>query len=256
MNHENFYSRYYPAVANSPANASYCEQLFGKNMTQHGFAEVAHLHDLLRETRLGPGMKALDLGCGSGLITEYLADRSGAHFTGIDLEPEAIRQAKQRTRGRPDLQFLVMDMAQLDFSRASFNVVTAVDTLYFTPLGPTLEFILPLLKPGGRLAAFWSQGCDPGDPLEVFDRGTLSPNFTELAVELNRLGLAYRTLDYSRIDYEHAQRKLAIAESLKAEFEAEGNLFLYEDHCKEANGVIRAFEANAHARYMYLAWWL
>ncbi|MBN2550421.1 MAG: methyltransferase domain-containing protein [Anaerolineales bacterium] len=256
MLHEDFYSRYYPAVASSQANASYCEQLYGKNMNQHGFAEVAHLKHLLRETRLGPGQRALDLGCGTGLITEHLAERSGAHFTGIDLEPDAIRQAKKRARGRPDLDFQVMDMAELDFPPASFNAVTAVDTLYFTPLGQTLEGLLPLLKPGGRLAVFWSQGCDPGEPLESFDRRTLPPNFTELGVELNRLGMAYRTLDYSRSDYEHAQRKLAIAESLKAEFEAEGNLFLYEDHIQEANGVIRAFEANAHARYLYLAWWL
>ena len=40
---------------------------------------------------------------------------------------------------------------------------------------------------------------------------------------------------------------------LKARFEAEGNLFLYESHLSESRGIERAYTHNAGKRYLYLA---
>lgn len=247
-----FYQRYYEAVNTSQANAQYCQRLFGANFCQHGFAEVAHLDHALQVSGLQPGQKALDLGCGNGLITEYLCDRSGAHFIGIDFIAEAIRQANHRTQSKQKaLHFQVMDMAQLDFPPDTFDAVFAVDTLYFAPEELVLPRIFSALKPGGCLVAFWSQGADPQTPLAVFDRATLPPDCTELGVALKKRGWAFQTWDYSQADYQHAQRKLEISQALRAEFEAEGNLFLCDNHIEEAHGVIEAFEAQAHARYLY-----
>jgi len=87
-----FYTRYYAAVATSRANAAYCQRLYGLNLCQHGFAEVAHLDQMIGICSLNPQNRLLDLGCGNGLIAEYISDRSGAHVTGIDFIPEAIQQ--------------------------------------------------------------------------------------------------------------------------------------------------------------------
>ena len=247
-----FYTKYYEAVKDSRANATYCERLFGKDFGQHGFAEVRHLDALMEVVGLEKGMTTLDLGCGNGGISEYLSDRTGANFVGIDFIPEAIAQAVERTASKRDrLQFRVMDMSLLDFADGSFDVILAVDTLYFTPLNETLTNLLRLLKPGGRMGVFWSVGADPQVPLKIFDKTTCHPDRTELAVALQNRGLDYRTWNYSQADYEHAQRKQKIAEELKAQFEAEGNLFLYENHVGEAKGVQEAYEAGAHARYLY-----
>jgi cyclopropane fatty-acyl-phospholipid synthase-like methyltransferase len=86
-----WYLRYYAAVASSRANSLYCERLFGRDMSQHGFAEVEHLDRMVDAARLGEGQQALDMGCGSGGIAAYFSEKSGAHFTGIDFIPEAIR---------------------------------------------------------------------------------------------------------------------------------------------------------------------
>jgi SAM-dependent methyltransferase len=249
---DSFYTRYYAAVASSRANGIYCERLFGANFCQHGFCELTHLNHLVQVTGLRVGLRALDLGCGNGGIAEYIADQSGAHVTGIDLVPDAIRQAWPRAQAKPGLlRFQVMDIARLDFPEAAFDVILAIDTLYFTPLAETLSDLVRLLKPGGCMGIFWSQGADPWVPVDVFDRATCHPDCTELAVELQRLGLAYQTWDYGRIDYEHARRKQQIAEELRPQFEAEGSLFLCEDHLAEARWVQEAFEAGAHARYLY-----
>lgn len=247
-----FYARYYTAVATSQANALYCTRLFGVNFSQHGFAELNHLDHLSQVVGLQSGMHALDLGCGNGGIAEYLAEKSGAHITGIDLDAEAICQAQLRAARKPHLlHFQVMDIAHLDFSAASFDVILAVDTLYFISLAETLPGVLHLLKPGGRIGTFWSQGADPIVPLNVFDKNTCHPDRTELAVALQGLSLTYQTWDYSQTDYEHARRKQQISEELRPLFAAEGNLFLYENHLEEAKSVQEAFEAGAHARYLY-----
>lgn len=43
MSEIDFYTQYYAAVGKSRANAAYCERLYGKNLAQHGFAEVLRL---------------------------------------------------------------------------------------------------------------------------------------------------------------------------------------------------------------------
>ena len=252
---KDFYQRFYRAVAESPTNAAYCEELYGRNLCQHGFADLPQLDALIQESALGPGLCALDLGCGNGLITEYLLTQSQADYLfGIDYIPEAIRQAQALAASRPGrLNFSVMDIAEITLPPTSFDMVIAIDTLYFTPLAETMRRLLPLLRPGGKLAAFWSESCNPGMDLETFDRERVRPEKTELAQELQKLGLAYQVLDFTAADFDHARRKEQIAERLRPQFESEGNLFLYENHIGEAQGVQRACNAGAHGRYLYIA---
>ncbi|MBI3763993.1 MAG: class I SAM-dependent methyltransferase, partial [Chloroflexi bacterium] len=230
-----------------------CERLFGQNLCQHGFAEMCHLHRLMDLTRLDATHHVLDLGCGNGMIAEYLSDRTGAHIVGIDFIEEAIEHAQVRTaRKRNRLEFEVGDMALLDFGAESFDLVLAIDALYFTDLEQTVKEIRRVARPGGILAAFYSYGRLPGEPLESFSELVLRPEGTPLAHVLNKAGLPYRTWDYTQADYLHARHKRQIAKALKPLFEAEGNLFLYENHAGEAAGVMEAIEARAHSRYLYL----
>lgn len=248
-----WYTRYYTAVHHSRANAIFNQRLAGRDLCQHDFIELEHLNQILELTRLRAGQQALDLGCGNGLIAEYLSDISGTRFTGIDFIPEAIRQARERTLAkRHRLDFRVMSIDQLDFPPETFDLLLSIDTLYFTDLVVTLAKMKRILKPGGKMAIFYSYGCQPWEPLETFSKENVELDRTPLARALQANGLAYHTIDYTKSDYEHARRKAALAEELKAAFETEGNLFLYENHAGEAAGVQRAFEAGAHARYFYL----
>ena len=92
-----WYSDYYAAVEVSRANAAYCERVFGRNLCQHGFADMDQLDRLLEVTGIRAGHRVLDLGCGNGLIAEYISDVTGAQVTGVDFIPGAIRQAQDRT---------------------------------------------------------------------------------------------------------------------------------------------------------------
>ncbi len=248
-----FYEQYYQAVAKSQANAEYCRRLFGKDLQQHGFAEISHVDHLIQVTRIRPTDRVLDLGCGSGLISEYISDQTGAAVTGIDYVPFAIQEALERTAPKTDrLHFEVMDIARLDFPPGSFDVVVAIDTLYFCPLTESLPRMLKALRPGGRMGIFYSQSWQPWTPLENFDKNSIHPDRTDLAVELHKLGLTYTFWDYTDLDLDHARRKEQISEELRPQFAEEGFSFLYDSHCGEAKGIQQAFAANAHARFLYL----
>lgn len=248
----NFYLKFHEAAAVSEANALFCERVYGKNLCQQGFAGMAHLEHLIQVTGIRAGQQVLDMGCGNGMIAEYISDRTKAAVIGVDFIPGAIHTAETRTQAKRDrLNFRVMDIAQLDFPRASFDVIVSIDTLYFADLDHTLSQMVELLKPGGRMGIFFNQSCPPWEDLNAFDKTKVHPDFTDLAQALRRLQLPYQVWDYTHEDYDHAQRRKIVLAELKPLYEKEDRVFLYESYLGEANGVSHAYENGAHGRYLY-----
>ena len=246
-----FYNDFYRATAASAAFASFCERVFGRNFSQHGFSDMAQLGKLLDVARLGPANRVLDLGCGNGAMAEYIADCTGAHISGIDFSPEALRQACRRSQGNPKPAFFVMSMDALTFAPGSFDTLISIDTLYFVDIEPMIRRMKDLLAPGGQMLIFYAHGAGPGADRATFPKETLAPHRTPLGEALVRTGLSFRTWDFTRADYEHARLKKQVIEELGAALEAEGNLFLYKGALGEANGVMGDVEAGVQARYLY-----
>jgi 2-polyprenyl-6-hydroxyphenyl methylase/3-demethylubiquinone-9 3-methyltransferase len=67
---------------------------------------------------------ALDAGCGHGLCTAVLAERS-TYVTGVDISPACIETAKKCNAdlGRTNVRFLVQDLQYLDLPDASIDLV-------------------------------------------------------------------------------------------------------------------------------------
>ena len=110
----------------------------------------ASYRDLLRElTRLRPGGRLLDLGCAMGFLLE-VAEQAGFQGWGLDLNPEAVRAAKQRFGDR-------VAEGELDasaFPGVAFDVVTLIDVLEHVPdPASLLAAVHRRLLPGGVLAA-------------------------------------------------------------------------------------------------------
>jgi ubiquinone/menaquinone biosynthesis C-methylase UbiE len=247
-----WYRRYYSAVPRSPAHALFCQRLYGRDLCQHGFADMQQVGLLLSVLHLATGSEVLELGCGTGGIAEYISDVTAAHVTGLDNVPEAIALAQERALPKAaGLRFVLGSMDHLEFPAATFDVIIAIDALYFTDLNSTVGQMKAVLKSDGEMGILYSHGANPQVPIAVFPRETLPPDKTPLAQALQQHQLAYQTWDLTREDYQHAQRKKAIADELRPQFEAEGNLFLYENRLGEAEGVMAAIEAGAHRRYLY-----
>lgn len=250
---KDFYESFYIAVNTSQAHRTFCECVFGKDLCQHGFMDQAQFELLLQVIPINSHHHVLDLGCGNGLIAEYLSDRTGAHVTGIDYIATAINQAQQRTRHKADrLTFRVGDINQLNLPRASFDVILLIDSIYFSDnYVATIRELKATLRKNGQMALFFSYGREPWVPREAFPTAALAADKTPLAQALQANGLTFRAWDLTRQDYELAQRRKAVLAELQTQFAAEGNMFIYENRLGDAEGISQAIEDGLHARYLY-----
>ena len=97
--------------------------------------------------------RALDVGCGGGLLSESLA-RAGAKVTAIDLAPDLVRVARLHAlESGLEIDYRVQAVEALASAEAgSFDVVTCMEMLEHVPdPGAILRACAALLRPGGRL---------------------------------------------------------------------------------------------------------
>jgi 2-polyprenyl-3-methyl-5-hydroxy-6-metoxy-1,4-benzoquinol methylase len=85
--------------------------------------------------RLARGIRAADLGCGSGRIVNRLAELyPGSRFTGFDLSREAIESARREAarKGLGNVEFVVRDLSDLDQTAepAAYDLITTFDAVH------------------------------------------------------------------------------------------------------------------------------
>ena len=94
--------------------------------------------------------RALDLGCGTGLMGERLRAKVG-HLEGVDISAAMI--AETARKGLYDSLQKAELVATLNARRADLDLVTAADVLiYCGALQPVLSALLPAMRPGGLVA--------------------------------------------------------------------------------------------------------
>ena len=98
----------------------------------------------------------LDIGCGGGATLKRLLKRSeGAKVYGIDISEESVAKARRVNAKVLDKQVFVTQGSaeKLPYEDGKFDLVTAVETVYFWPnLPDCLKEVKRVLKPGGRFA--------------------------------------------------------------------------------------------------------
>jgi trans-aconitate 2-methyltransferase len=91
----------------------------------------------------------LDLGCGTGHLTEQIAD-SGARVVGVDRSPEMVNAAR---KAYPNLQFEVADARSLGF-HDEFDAVFSNAALHWIHEPElVIQSVRSALRPGGRFVA-------------------------------------------------------------------------------------------------------
>ena len=102
------------------------------------------------------GWTMLDVGCGGGFTIRRLLKRSqDAQVYGIDISEESVAKAKKVNAEVLDKQvFVTLGSAEkLPYEDGKFNLVTAVETVYFWPNLPNcLQEVRRVLKSGGKFA--------------------------------------------------------------------------------------------------------
>ena len=94
--------------------------------------------------------KALEVGCGIGVVASYLANRYEWNVTGIDLDPEQIERAKNDNKENENLRFLEADVTKLPFENREFDMVLSFDVLHHIPnWDKALNEMSRVLRPKG-----------------------------------------------------------------------------------------------------------
>lgn len=97
------------------------------------------------------GQRVLDLGCGSGVFSCFLAKR-GASVSSIDLTEAGVKMAQQNTRAQGlDASVVRMDAEKMAFTNEAFDFVFSWGVLHHTKhMNAALAEVHRVLKPDGR----------------------------------------------------------------------------------------------------------
>lgn len=143
--------------------------------------------NLIRRLQLGPGVRLLDLGAGSGWPALYYSKMSGCEAVLVDLPEIGLRIAQERAArdGQSRLvTTLVGDATELSFPDSSFDVVTHSDLLCcLVPKRSVLECCRRVIRLQGRMA-FTVISIAPGLTTEQQARAIVNgPEFIETDTE-------------------------------------------------------------------------
>jgi len=111
---------------------------------------IRRLNELQNLLGLQPGQDLLEVGCGTGQITGWLADRiRPGKVTAIDFSKSMLSQASQK---QLDAALLCRDVCQDDLGREEFDVVLCFHAFpHFRDQSQAVRRLGQSLRKGGRL---------------------------------------------------------------------------------------------------------
>ncbi|MBD2462484.1 methyltransferase domain-containing protein [Oscillatoria sp. FACHB-1407] len=149
------------------ASSGLWEQIWGEHM-HHGYygvdgrdrkerrqAQIDLIEELLAWGGVQQASRILDVGCGIGGSSLYLADRFNADVTGITLSPVQAQRATERAQAAGLSQrtrFQVADALEMPFPDQSFDLIWSLESGEHMP--DKVKFLAEcdrVLKPGGLL---------------------------------------------------------------------------------------------------------
>lgn len=124
-----------------------------------------------------PGSEILDIGCGFGASSVYLAKKYSATATGITISPVQVEMASRAAAASgAHATFLLMDAEDLHFDK-QFDLLWSVESIsHYQNIGQFFRSAAQYLKPGGTFAL-----------TDWFKRENLSPaEYDELIAPIDK----------------------------------------------------------------------
>lgn len=111
------------------------------------------------------GQNVLDLGTGTGVLPRNLY-RYGASWTGIDISPEQIEQARLLAEAEDmRIDFRAVSTELADFPEGSFDVITACQCFWYFDHETVMPKLARMLKPNGKLLVLYMAWLPLEDPI-------------------------------------------------------------------------------------------
>jgi tocopherol O-methyltransferase len=167
----------------------YYSSLWGEHI-HHGYwvrgdesketAQIQLMDHLAQLANAKTGSRILDIGCGFGGSSLYLANKYGASTTGITISPVQVQMAKEAAaKTNLDASFFLMDAEDMQFSEP-FDLLWSVESIshYHDPR-KFFASAVKFLKPGGSFALtdwFQKENLSPADKrkfIEPIEKGMM-----------------------------------------------------------------------------------
>jgi SAM-dependent methyltransferase len=190
----------------------------GEYAGQESFMRASEISALARAARIGPGVRVLDLCCGTAGPGRLIAAETGCDYLGVDQSARALATARERA-GKLPCRFEQARLPPVPEGR--FDVVLLLETmLAFPDKRVLLAQVARALEPGGRFAFT----VEEGRPLTGPERAQMPAADTvwpaELAELTALLGEAGLRVSGQR---EHSAAHRAIAAALARGYAAEAD---------------------------------
>jgi SAM-dependent methyltransferase len=159
------------------------------------------------EQLIKPGSKVLDIGCGTGISSYFMASK-GAIVTAVDLSNKLIEFAKQNSF-HENVTYIVADATKLKLDKR-FDIITIIDSMEHIPKDNIMDFfnvierhslnqtIIYLNIPDGRYQRFIKNNYPERLQIidEDYDHLFLIENFKKIGFEISFLNIFGLDLPY------------------------------------------------------------
>ena len=170
-------------------------------------AQQAKMAHIAAKLRVEPGMRVLDIGCGWGAMSHYLAEHCGAEVVGVTLSKEQLAIARERAEARGlNCDFRLTDYRDVD---ESFDRVVSVGMFEHVGVAHYLEYFSKIrdlmTEDGVALVHSIGRKGGPGTTgawiRKYIFPGGYSPALSETFAEIEKAGLWVTDCEILRLHY-------------------------------------------------------
>jgi tocopherol O-methyltransferase len=177
---------------------------------------------LIGKSGLERGSKVLDVGCGVGGTSVYLAKEWNCDVTGITISPVQVEMARQAALGLPNAPHFLVDYANDISVEGPFDIIWSVEMIsHLNNRDNLFRRASELLKPGGKMCItdWWkAEGLSAADErkyIQPIEKPMLVslPTYTEYSAYIEKYG--FRVQYYEDISERVARTWDITSESIK-----------------------------------------
>ena len=193
--------------SNAPTNSRYLDMQAYVGITKHNGGREA-TNELLSLCHVEAAREVLNVGCGIGVTSAYIAGKHACRVVGVDISEKMIAWSQKRAREahvEDRVEFRTADVLNLPYETGRFDVVFAESVIGFVEDRPrAIRECVRVTKPGGYVGlneTFWIEELTPEAAAQVKDAVGMSvPTVATWQALWEACGLNDRVVRVYKID--------------------------------------------------------